>query len=164
MEPKFTIQSKYTEEEFVRFNREVLFKSGRFKRTIIMMNVSLIVLGVAAAFYHSDFKTLIPIILLLAFVNWYFFKGVNLRAARAFKQNAAIRDKVFTLSFYDDHYEGASDDGTTSILYSNLHKIIETPTNFYILHGPMNGTILQKGNCPPAFVDFILEVKRQHHI
>jgi len=164
MEPRFTIQTDYTEEEFVRFNRTILKKGNRFRRTIILMNVSLIAIAVTAVFYRNDYVALIPIAVLLAFINWYFFKGIDMRAARNFRQNDAIKDKVFELSFYDDHYEGASDTGKTSILYSNLHKIIETPTNYYIMHGEMTGTIIQKEKCPTEFIDFIHEVRRKNKL
>lgn len=164
MEARYIVHSTYSEEEFIRFNRTVLYKNGRFLRTIILMNVSLVVIGVTALFHIKDYVALVPIAILLGFVNWYLFKGIDMRAARNFKQNAMANGQEFELAFYDDHYEGTSADGTTGIPYSSLSKIIETETNFYIMHGPATGTILQKKGCPDGFVDFIHRIKSRHNL
>lgn len=163
MEPRFTIHTRYTKEEFVRFNRTALLMEGHFKRTMIIANAALAVM-IVTSFIAGNTMFAIPLIIFLAAINWYFFKGVDMRAARLYKNSKMTDQTEFDLVFHDDRYEGASDDGTASLPYSKLYRIIETPTNYYIMQSPMSGTILQKSNCPDGFADFINEIKTKYHL
>jgi len=161
MEPRFIISTRYDKDEMVRFNRAVLYNVWRFKRTIILSNVALLVMIVTSVI-AGNYLFAISLAVALAAFNWYFFIGVDMRAARSYEHNKLIKDQVFDLSFYDDHYEGASELGTSSIPYSKLNQIIETPTNFYIMHEPTVGTIIKKADSPDGFIDFIHEIKEKY--
>jgi len=163
MEPKFTIHSLYTQEEWVRYNRALLYSMWHFKRTIIVSNIALLVMAVTSFIAHN-YLFAISIVLALVVFNWYFFIGVDLKAARAYKQNKQIQDQEFEFHFYDDRYESASDEGTSSVTYASLHKIIETPTNFYIMHAPITGTIIQKATCPNDYIDFMHDIKSKYNL
>ena len=163
MEPRFIVQSKYSKEESVRFNRAVLYDVWHFKRSIILTNVALMVMIVSSLIAGNHILA-VTLLLAWAFVNWYFFVGVDMRAARVYNQNKLIQDKVFEFKFYDEHYEGSSTEGPTNVPYSKLHKIIDTPTNVYLMMAPSMGIIIQKENCPNGFLDFIQEVKTKHNL
>ena len=163
MEPKYKITTQYNEEDIVRYNRAVLFKEGRLKRSIIMINIALIVMMIYSLIISNLILAAIWLVLLPIF-NWYFFKGIDRKAARQFRQNKLIKGQAFELAFYDDHYEGASELGNSTIPYTKLHSIIETPTNFYLMEAPMTGTILNKVNCPDGFIDYIHDIKNRYKI
>ena len=165
MEPKFTVHSQYNEKEAIRFNRALLFNVWHLKKTIIVSNIALLVMLVTSFIAHN-YMFAISLLFVLAIFNWYFFWGVDLKAARAYQKNKQIHDQEFVFYFYDDQYESTADNGTTSssVPYSTLHMIIETPTNIYIMHAPTVGTIIQKANCPAEFIDFIHEIKTRYKI
>ncbi len=164
MEPKFTAHTRYTEKEAVRFNRALLFNVWHLKKTIIISNIALLVMIVTSLFAHN-YMFAISLIFALAVFNWYFFMGVDLKASRAYKKNKQIHDQEFVFYFHDDEYESTTDDGsTTSVPYSTLHMIIETPTNIYIMHAPTVGTIIQKAKCSAEFIEFIHEIKKRYKI
>ena len=164
MEPRFTVHSRYTEKEAVRFNRALLFNVWHLKKTIIISNIALLVMIVTSLFAHN-YMFAISLVFALAVFNWYFFMGVDLKASRAYKKNKQIHDQEFVFYFHDDAYESTTDDGsTTSVPYSTLHMIIDTPTNIYIMHAPTVGTIIQKANCPAEFIEFIHEIKKRYKI
>ncbi len=164
MEPKFTVHSRYTQKEAIRFNRALLFNVWHLKKTIIISNVALLVMIVTSNIAHN-YMFAISLVLALAVFNWYFFFGVDQKAARAYQKNKQIQDSEFVFHFYDDQYESAAADGTvSSVPYSTLHKIIETPTNIYILHAPTVGTIIQKDNCTADFIDFIHNIKNRYNL
>lgn len=165
MEPKFTVHSQYNEKEAIRFNRTLLFNVWHLKKTIIVSNIALLVMLVTSFIAHNNMFAISLLFALLVF-NWYFFMGVDLKAARAYRKNKQIQDQEFVFHFYDDQYESTADDGTTpsNVSYSTLHMIIETPTNIYIMHAPTVGTIIQKTNCPADFIDFIHEIKKRYKI
>lgn len=164
MEPRFTVHSRYNEKEAIRFNRALLFNVWHLKKTIIVSNIALLVM-IVTSFIAHNYMFAISLIFAMAVFNWYFFMGVDLKAARAYKKNKKIHDQEFVFYFHDDQYESTADDGTTtSIPYSTLHMIIETPTNIYIMHAPTVGTIIQKANCPAEFIEFIHEIKNRYKI
>ena len=165
MEPRFTIHSQYNEKEAIRFNRALLFNVWHLKKTIIVSNIALLVMLVTSFIAHN-YLFAISLLFALVVFNWYFFWGVDLKAARAYHKNKQIHDQEFVFHFYDDQYEGTAGDGTTpsNVPYSTLHMIIETPTNIYIMHAPTVGTIIQKTNCPDDFIDFIHEIKKRYKI
>lgn len=164
MEPRFTVHSQYNEKEAIRFNRTLLFNVWHLKKTIIVSNIALVAMIVTSLIAHN-YMFAISLIFALAVFNWYFFMGVDMKAARAYRKNKQIHNQEFVFNFHDDQYESTADDGTTSsVPYSTLHKIIETPTNIYIMHAPTVGTIIQKANCPADFIEFIQEVKKRYNI
>lgn len=163
MKPRFTIRTRYTEEEFVRFNRTIQLKEGRLVRTMIFANAALLVM-IVTSFVTGNIMFAIPLMIFLAAVNLYFFKGIDMRASKLYRNSKMNDQTVFELVFYDDHYEGAADGGAATIPYAKLHRIIETPTNFYILGSPMSGTILQKSECPDDFIAFIHDIKAKHNL
>lgn len=165
MEPRFTIHSQYNEKEAIRFNRALLFNVWHLKKTIIVSNIALLVMLVTSFIAHN-YLFAISLLFALVVFNWYFFWGVDLKAARAYHKNKQIHDQEFVFHFYDDQYEGTAVDGTTpsNVPYSTLHMIIETPNNIYIMHAPTVGTIIQKTNCPADFIDFIHEIKKRYNI
>ncbi len=165
MEPRFIVHSQYNEKEAIRFNRALLFNVWHLKKTIIVSNIALLAMTVTSFIAHN-YMFAISLIFALAVFNWYFFLGVDLKAARAYHKNKLIHDQEFVFHFYDDQYKSTSNDGTTSssVPFSTLHMIIETPTNIYIMHAPTVGTIIQKANCPAEFIDFIHEIKNRYKI
>ena len=72
MEPKYKITTQYNEEEIIRYNRAILFKEGRLKRSIIMINVALIVMLIYSLIISNWLLVAIWLVLLPIF-NWYFF-------------------------------------------------------------------------------------------
>jgi len=164
MESRFTIHSRYNEKEAIRFNRALLFNVWHLKKTIIVSNIALLVMIVTSIIAHN-YMFAISLLFALAVFNWYFFLGVDLKAARAYQKNKQLHDQEFAFYFYDDQYESTAGDGTTSsVPYSTLHMIIDTPTNIYVMHTPTVGTIIQKANCPAEFIDFIHEIKTRYKI
>lgn len=164
MEPRFTVHSQYDEKEAIRYNRALLYNVWHLKKTIIVSNIALLVMIVTSVVAHN-FMFAISLVAALAAFNWYFFMGVDMKAARAYHKNKQIQNQEFVFHFHDDHYESAATDGaTTSVPYSTLHMIIETPTNIYIMHEPTVGTIIQKANCPDGFIEFVREVKNRYKI
>ena len=164
MEPRFTVHSQYNEKEAISFNRALLFNVWNLKKTTIVTNIALLVMLVTSLIAHN-YMFAISLLFAMAVFNWYFFMGVDMKAARAYHKNKQIHDQEFVFYFHDDQYESNTQDGTTSCVpYSTLHMIIETPTNIYIMHAPTVGTIIQKANCPDGFIDFIHEIKKRYKI
>ncbi len=164
MEPKFTIHERYSEAEFVRFNRALLFNVWHLKKTIIISNIALLIMIVTSFIAHNNMFA-VGLLFFMAVFNWYIFIGTDQKAARAYRKNKSVQDQEFVFYFHENQYESQSSDGSSSsVPYSTLHKIIETPTNIYIMHAPTVGTIIQKANCPDSFIGFIRDIKSRYKI
>ena len=50
----------------------------------------------------------------------------------------------------------------TTLKYSQIFRILETKTNFYLLTAENQGTIIVKKNCSPALIAFLKELKNDY--
>lgn len=163
----FKVCGKVTEEEYVRFNHYMVFRKPekRRKRIVFLIIMSVwVAASVAASVYsfvigdYDDWPALLFV--LAAFLYFLVYpRRVDRRAAKSFRNNKVVDGLEFEMSLYEDHFEDVSASGRSSIPYEKLYKIIETPTNIYLLYGPNQGVILRKVDLPEGALEFLLQVK-----
>ena len=163
----FKVCGKVTEEEYVRFNHYMVFRKPekRRKRIVFLIIISVwVAASVAASVYsfvigdYDDWPLLLFV--LAAFLYFLVYpRRVDRRAAKSFRNNKVVDGLEFEMSLYEDHFEDVSASGRSSIPYEKLYKIIETPTNIYLLYGPNQGVILRKVDLPEGALEFLLQVK-----
>ena len=82
------------------------------------------------------------------------------QVTKAYSDNTnTIRRYNTSLTFYNNYYEGHSELGDNKYLYEELYKIIETPTNFYLMLSPQHGSIVIKENCSDELLMFLDQLK-----
>ena len=54
--------------------------------------------------------------------------------------------------------------GTDNIPYEKMYKILETPTNIYLLITPGQGSILRKEDLPEGAQEFLRKVKETYKL
>ena len=81
------------------------------------------------------------------------------QVTKAYNDNANTQGINTSLTFYDNYYEGHSEIGDNKYLYEELYKIIETPTNFYLMLSPQHGSIVIKENCSEELLMFLDRLK-----
>ena len=74
---------------------------------------------------------------------------------KAYYANTAMQDIVLTYSFYPDHVETNNTLGFTTIPYDKLYRVVETPTNFYLLIARNQGMVIVKENCSAELIAFL---------
>ena len=169
MEPAFKVSGKYTEEEYVRFMRFLVRGQGRGRRSfIIWLSVFSLWLLLSLILYLSlpgedVISILIPLVCLALYL-WTMTIGLNRRLARNYRKNKLQAGLEYELSFFDDHYEGVASTGTDNIPYDKMHKILETPTNIYLLITPGQGSILRKEDLPEGAQEFLRKVKETYKL
>ena len=148
----------------MRYNRTIQYKLLHLKRNITVTNIALLAM-IVPQFVVGQYHYGIAMLIILAAANRYFFIGIDKKAKQLYRKNPLIQENVtFELAFRDDHYDGArARTARGSVPYSRLHTIIETPTDFYIMHTLSSGTIIPKGDCPDGFFDFIRQVKSKYN-
>ena len=162
----FKVCGKVTEEEYVRFNHYMVFRKPekRRKRIVFLIIFSVwVAASVAASVYsfvigdYDDWPVLLFV--LAAFLYFLVYpRRVDRRAAKSFRNNKVVDGLEFEMSLYEDHFEDVSASGRSSIPYEKLYKIIETPTNIYLLYGPNQGVILRKVDLPEGALEFIRQL------
>jgi hypothetical protein len=164
MEPAFKVNGKYTEEEYVRFMRFLVRGQGRGRRSfIIWLCVFSAWLLLSLILYWDVVSVLIPLACLALYL-WTMTIGLDRRLRRNFRKNKLQANLEYELSFFDDHYEGVASTGTDNIPYEKMHKILETPTNIYLLLTPGQGSILRKDDLPEGALEFLRKVKETYKL
>lgn len=97
----------------------------------------------------------IMMFLVIIIVNWSLYKSPIQKARKVYRQNKTIRDAIYIVKFYDDHYVVTCNEIESSIPFDKLYKIIETDTNYYLMASKVSGTIICKADCPNDFDAYI---------
>lgn len=158
-QPLFTINSTFSEEEVVRFNKYVILHMFHYVRNVIICNIILLLFTVGMIvndITSEDFPIgSIMMFLLIIIVNWSLYKSPIQKARKVYRKNKTIRDAIYIVKFYDDHYVVTCNEIESSIPFDKLYKIIETDTNYYLMASKVSGTIICKADCPNDFIGHV---------
>lgn len=145
-------------EEYMRFAFTVQRQDKRYIRAKLIMMLGLLVIAVIN--FKSGNKQLGSILLIMD-VALPMFLDIMMKkqVTKAYNDNANTQGINTSLTFYDNYYEGHSEIGDNKYLYEELYKIIETPTNFYLMLSPQHGSIVIKENCSEELLMFLDRLK-----
>lgn len=161
MEPLYKTQTAYSFEEYSKYNEAVLLKQKGFKAVMITLPV-LYVLLMGAVFYSTrEISTVFALLFALLLSTAIFIASFKKAVKKTYYSNKAITSCVADFEFYDNYVRELTQNGETKLEYSNIYKIIETKTNFYIMASVNQGFIIVKGNCPDGLIDFIKSIKAE---
>lgn len=145
-------------EEYMRFAFTVQRQDKRYIRAKLIMMLVLLVIAVIN--FKGGNKQLGSILLIMV-VALPMFLDIMMKkqVTKAYNDNANTQGINTSLTFYDNYYEGHSEIGNNKYLYEELYKIIETPTNFYLMLSPQHGSIVIKENCSEELLMFLDRLK-----
>lgn len=75
-----------------------------------------------------------------------------------------MQNSLHHFLFYEDYLEDKSSTSMVKLLYNEIHKIIITDTNIYIMSGSTQGLLISKENCDEEFLSFIFSIKEKYHV
>ena len=145
-------------EEYMRFAFTVQRQDRRYIRAKLIMMFVLLVIAVIN--FKGGNKQLGSILLIMV-VALPMLLDIMMKkqVTKAYNDNANTQGINTSLTFYDNYYEGHSEIGDNKYLYEELYKIIETPTNFYLMLSPQHGSIVIKENCSEELLMFLDRLK-----
>lgn len=151
MELLFQITTKFTLEEYKKFNYAILKK--RHVWPILIIADILILLGgiLDENLFLIIFAVLYPLVVL-----WVQKRSIQ----KIFDSNKVTQNIDVTYTFYEDHFEEKHESGEARITYDKLSEIIETKTNFYLMIAKNQGYMLSKENMPEGLIEFIENIKK----
>ena len=156
-----TIPTLVTEEVYQRFAWSVFIRGKGF-----LLNI-LIFIGIM-----SLYLTLIPEQLkrfsvftvlfasLITFSAIYF--GMDFQIKKAYQKTPFWKDMEQTLIFEKDKFSVKSKRGEFLYSYDDIVKVFHTKDDFYILIGENTGFAIEKENCSPEALEFLLELHIEH--
>ena len=166
MEPRFTVHTVYTKEEYMKFNKAVLMRS-KVNIALFVLFIVLIVVMNALDIGKGETMPLLPMIVAVIEIGVYTLIMAVLNrflAEHAFKSNKLLSGESEEIFFYDDRLEAQTENGNAAIPYDKIHKIYETKTNFYIMIASSQGMIIVKSEAPAGADGFIRDIKSRYSL
>lgn len=172
MEPKYTVESCMTQEEYVKFN-EAVIRSSRVNKVMIPVCTGIIIVLGIYRMVQGRIGIGIYLIALAILFNVFLGFSAKRRALRTWEANRDMQNRKVKYYFYDDHFESepvnsssqsgqnpAQSANRAATRYDALHKVLETPTNFYILSSAGQGIAIRKEDCEPGLIELLQGIKK----
>ena len=156
-----TIPTLVTEEVYQRFAWSVFLRGKRFLLNIIILIgiLSLYLIFLPDNLKRFSFFTVL-FISLVTFSAMYF--GMNYQIKRAYQKNPLFQNMEVTLIFDREAFIARNIRGEFRYTYDDIVKVIATKQDFYILIGENTGFPIEKENCTPEALEFLLELHIEH--
>ena len=153
------ITTLLTEEVYTRFSWAILMRRKSFIVYIIVI-LALILYPMIMSAEGKDiiFIALFTILVLLLVV----FFTLRFRIKRTYRKNPLWQNMEVTLIFDREAFIARNIRGEFHYTYDDIVKVIMTKQDFYILIGESTGFPIEKKNCTPEALEFLLELHIEH--
>ena len=153
------ITTLLTEEVYTRFSWAILMRRKSFIVYIIVI-LALILYPMIMSAEGKDiiFIALFTILVLLLVV----FFTLRFRIKRTYRKNPLWQNMEVTLIFDREAFIARNIRGEFHYTYDDIVKVIMTKQDFYILIGENTGFAIEKENCSPEVLEFLLELHIEH--
>ena len=156
-----TIPTLMTEEVYQRFVWSVFLRGKRF-----LLNL-FILIGIMALYLTflpenlRRFSFFIVLFASLITISAIYF-GMDFQIKKAYQKTPYWKDMEQTLIFEKDNFSVKSKRGEFLYSYDDIVKVFNTKEDFYIMLGPNVGIPIEKKNCSPEALEFLLELHIEH--
>lgn len=149
-----TITTLMTEEVYKRFSWAILIRRKGF-----VLYITILIIGLFTYIMFSPLEKKIMSIILAPpiFASMYYF-GMNYQIKRAYQKNPLFQNMEVTLIFDRESFVAQNKRGEFHYTYDDIVKVIMTKQDFYILIGENTGFAIEKKNCTPEALEFLLEL------
>ena len=152
-----TIPTLVTEEVYQRFAWSVFLRGKRF---LLNMFILIGILALYLTFLPENLRRFSFFIVLftslIIFPVMYF--GTDFQIKKAYQKTPFWKDMEQTLIFEKDKFSVKSKRGEFLYSYDDIVKVFHTKDDFYIMLGPNIGFPIEKKNCSPEALEFLLEL------
>lgn len=156
-----TIPTLVTEEVYQRFAWSVFLRGKRF---LLNLFILIGILALYLTFLPENLRRFSFFIVLftslIIFPVMYF--GTDFQIKKAYQKTPYWKDMEQTLIFEKDNFSVKSKRGEFLYSYDDIVKVFNTKEDFYIMLGPNVGFPIEKKNCTPEALEFLLELHIEH--
>ena len=156
-----TIPTLVTEEVYQRFAWSVFLRGKRFllNMFILIGILSLYLIFLPENLRRFSFFTVLFTSLII-FPVMYF--GTDFQIKKAYQKTPLFQNMEVTLIFDREAFIARNIRGEFHYTYDDIVKVIATKQDFYILIGENTGFPIEKKNCTPEALEFLLELQIEH--
>ena len=151
MDYLYTTTTKYTFEEFKKYNHALMIKT-----TITLLVMLEIMLFASGILLQNEFVIIFAII--YPFIFWIIS---NKKIKKVYDSNTLIKYAEVIFDFYEDFLLERHGSGEQKVTYDQIYRIIETKTNFYLMIAKNQGFILKKVNMQDGLEEFLRSKKKK---
>ena len=156
-----TISTLVTEEVYQRFAWSVFLRGKRF---LLNLFILIGIMALYLTFLPENLRRFSFFIVLftslIIFPVMYF--GTDFQIKKAYQKTPYWKDMEQTLIFEKDNFSVKSKRGEFLYSYDDIVKVFHTKEDFYIMLGPIVGFPIEKKNCTPEALEFLLELHIEH--
>ena len=156
-----TIPTLVTEEVYQRFVWSVFLRGKRF---LLNLFILIGIMALYLTFLPENMRRFSFFIVLftslIIFPVMYF--GTDSQIKKAYQKTPFWKDMEQTLIFEKDKFSVKSKRGEFLYSYDDIVKVFHTKEDFYIMLGPNVGFPIEKKNCSPEALEFLLELHIEH--
>ena len=156
-----TIPTLVTEEVYQRFAWSVFLRGKRF---LLNLFILIGIMALYLTFLPENLRRFSFFIVLftslIIFPVMYF--GTDFQIKKAYQKTPYWKDMEQTLIFEKDNFSVKSKRGEFLYSYDDIVKVFNTKEDFYIMLGPNVGFPIEKKNCTPEALEFLLELHIEH--
>ena len=156
-----TIPTLVTEEVYQRFAWSVFLRGKRF---LLNLFILIGIMALYLTFLPENLRRFSFFIVLftslIIFPVMYF--GTDFQIKKAYQKTPFWKDMEQTLIFEKDNFSVKSKRGEFLYSYDDIVKVFNTKEDFYIMLGPNVGFPIEKKNCTPEALEFLLELHIEH--
>ena len=146
----YTMNSKFTFEEYKKFNYALL-KKRHHLLILAIYEIILALIGIGTGnMFIIVFTIIFPLIL-------YWIQNRNIK--KIYNSNKVVQNLDVIYEFYDTYFVEKSEHGEMKIKYLKFDEIFETKTNFYLMIAKNQGYMLPKSDMPSELEEFIRNIK-----
>ena len=150
-----------TEEVYQRFAWSVFIRGKGF-----LLNI-LIFIGIMSLYLTiipDQLKRFSVFTVLFASLTTFsaIYFGMDFQIKKAYQKTPYWKDMEQTLIFEKDNFSVKSKRGEFLYSYDDIVKVFNTKEDFYIMLGPNVGFPIEKKNCSPEALEFLLELHIEH--
>ena len=92
------------------------------------------------------------------------YRSFNQQFLKLYKDNPLWHDLEQEFSFYETDFQVINRNHTSRYNYQDIVAILDKPESFYIMVGRSMGLILDKADCQPELIDFLLKLKENRSL
>ena len=158
-----TAKTIMTEEAYRRFAWTNFWykKNGIF--SLILPEIVVLICG-AICFFIGEPLPGAAFLVTVAVLPFLYYLSMNRHIKKFYRGNPLWHDIEQEFSFYETEFRVVNRNNNARFDYQDIVAIIDKPETFYIMVGRSMGLILDKADCQPELIDFLLKLKENRSL
>ena len=158
-----TLKTIMTEEAYRRFAWTNFWYRKTGLLPLIIGEVALLAVGLVCLFFREPLPG-VAFLVTVAVLPFLYYLSMNRHIKKFYRGNPLWHDIEQEFSFYETDFRVVNRNNNARFDYQDIVAIIDKPETFYIMVGRSMGLILDKADCQPELIDFLLKLKENRSL